>query len=63
MEEKSKKRIVFEKKSEKKASDKHKELATFIKEIHSQLRTDSEIYGAEEAWKMHVTQTEKLKVN
>ncbi|OXU29011.1 hypothetical protein TSAR_005139 [Trichomalopsis sarcophagae] len=49
-----------ERKIERKASEKHKQLANFIKEIHTQLRIDSEKYGAEETWKTHITQNDKL---
>lgn len=49
-------------KNVKKASEQHKQLANFIKGIHGQLRNDYEIFGAEEAWKNHVSQNEKLKV-
>lgn len=49
--------------NEKKVSEKHKQLANYIKGIHSQLRNDSEVYGAEEAWKKHVMRNQELKVD
>lgn len=49
-------------KSETKASEKHKQLANFIKSVHSQLRNDCEKHGASEAWNMHTLQEEKLHV-
>lgn len=54
--------MVKHERGEKKASEKHKQLANFIKETHNHLRSESEIHGPEEAWKMHVAQGEKLKV-
>lgn len=53
----------FTRKSEKKVSEKHKHLANYIKGIHSQLRKESKIYGAEEAWKKHIERDQVLKVN
>lgn len=53
----------FDDKKEKKVSEKHKHLANYIKGIHAQLRTESEIYGAEEAWKKHIERNQELAVN
>ncbi|XP_058804992.1 S-adenosylmethionine sensor upstream of mTORC1 isoform X2 [Phymastichus coffea] len=49
------------KKSELRASEEHKKLAAFIKNIHLQLRIDCEKHGANEAWEIHTLQEEKLK--
>ncbi|XP_014234402.1 probable methyltransferase BMT2 homolog [Trichogramma pretiosum] len=48
-------------KTEKKATEQHKRLANFIKGTHGQLRNNSKIYGAIEAWKRHIAEKEKLK--
>ncbi|KAJ8680439.1 hypothetical protein QAD02_016226 [Eretmocerus hayati] len=44
-----------------KASDEHKHLANFIKEVHAQLRDESQKLGADKAWSKHISQEEKLK--
>ena len=33
------------------ATDEHKELSSFIKATHSQLRKETRLYGPDEAWK------------
>lgn len=44
------------------ASNEHKDLAAFIKSIHSNLRQESHIYGPDEAWKRHVAESDRLQV-
>ncbi|KAF4525685.1 hypothetical protein B566_EDAN010676 [Ephemera danica] len=43
------------------ASEEHLKLATFIKNVHQQLRQQSEKLGFEKAWEMHCSQLEMLK--
>ncbi|XP_012259101.2 S-adenosylmethionine sensor upstream of mTORC1 isoform X1 [Athalia rosae] len=43
------------------ASTEHKDLAAFIKGIHSNLRRESQIYGPEEAWKRHLAESDTLQ--
>lgn len=43
------------------ASEEHLKLATFIKNVHQQLRQQSEKLGFEKAWEMHCSQIETLK--
>lgn len=44
-------------------SEKHKELAAFIKNTHNRLREESRIYGANEAWSRHLSKTKELQVS
>jgi hypothetical protein len=62
MAEKHKKCIEFEK-TNNKASEEHKKLANFIKQIHAELRSESEILGIDKAWQKHISKNEQLKVN
>lgn len=39
-----------------------KQLAEFIKATHNNLRRESEIYGADEAWRRHVARSDVLEV-
>lgn len=50
-------------KNTKKATEKHKNLANFIKETHNQLYNEAKAFGAEEAWKIHLSKNEILKVH
>ncbi|XP_011297845.1 probable methyltransferase BTM2 homolog [Fopius arisanus] len=43
------------------ATEKHKELSGFIKEIHNRLRRESQLYGSEEAWNRHLSRTRDLQ--
>ncbi|XP_046750572.1 S-adenosylmethionine sensor upstream of mTORC1 [Diprion similis] len=43
------------------ASTEHKDLAAFIKSVHSNLRKESQIYGPEAAWRRHVAESETLQ--
>ncbi|XP_014206107.1 probable methyltransferase BMT2 homolog [Copidosoma floridanum] len=61
MEEKREIDVKTDRKKVNKASEKHKQLAHFIKSVHTQLRKDSEVFGAKEAWNTHIAQKEKLK--
>ncbi|XP_011503705.1 PREDICTED: probable methyltransferase BTM2 homolog [Ceratosolen solmsi marchali] len=61
MEGKCDKYIEFNKKNYKRISEKQKQLANFIKKLHAELRSEYEILGIDEAWKIHVTKSEQLK--
>ncbi|XP_046627771.1 S-adenosylmethionine sensor upstream of mTORC1 [Neodiprion virginianus] len=43
------------------ASTEHKDLAAFIKSVHSNLRKESQIYGPETAWRRHVAESDTLQ--
>lgn len=43
------------------ATEKHKELSTFIKSVHQKLRLESHKQGTDEAWATHCKQQELLK--
>lgn len=46
----------------KSATEEHKNLSNFIKSVHRELRERSKQIGAEEAWKKHLEDEEKLQV-
>ncbi|XP_063978564.1 S-adenosylmethionine sensor upstream of mTORC1 [Diachasmimorpha longicaudata] len=43
------------------ASEEHKKLSTFIKETHSRLRQECQVYGPKEAWNRHLSRTKDLQ--
>ncbi|XP_015123547.1 S-adenosylmethionine sensor upstream of mTORC1 [Diachasma alloeum] len=43
------------------ASEEHKKLSAFIKETHSRLRQECQLYGPQEAWSRHLSRTKDLK--